>query len=135
CRGGGRGGAEPSGGVRADVARVARRLALGDPVPPPRQNGPGAKLLPMSEVKTRCYFRLSVDDEPGVFAQITRVLAEHRIGLASVIQREPGKDGLAEVVLMTYEAPEAALATAEEQLAKLSSTRAVQARIRVEAHS
>jgi len=47
----------------------------------------------MAEVKTRCYFRLSVDDEPGVFAQITRVLAEHRIGLASVIQREAGPAG------------------------------------------
>ncbi len=87
----------------------------------------------MAEVRTRCYFRLSVDDEPGVFAQITRVLAEHRIGLASVIQREPGRDGNAEVVLLTYEEPEAALAAAEEELARLSSTRAVQARIRVEA--
>src|SRR5882762_7040879 len=106
---------------------------LADVVPPPRENGPAVRLLPMAEVKTRCYFRLSVDDEPGVFAQITRVLAEHRIGLASVIQREPGRQGAAEVVLLTYAAPEAALADAEEQLAKLSSTRAVQARIRVEA--
>src|SRR5436189_520230 len=35
--------------VLADVVHVARRLALGDPVPPPRENGPGARLLPMSE--------------------------------------------------------------------------------------
>jgi homoserine dehydrogenase len=130
----GAGGDATASAVLADVVHVARRLALGDPVPPPRENGPGARLLPMSEVRTRCYFRLQVDDEPGVFAQITRVLAEHRIGLASVIQREPGKHGAAEVVLLTYAAPEAALATAEEQLAKLSSTRAVRARIRVEAH-
>jgi homoserine dehydrogenase len=130
----GAGGEATASAVLADVVHVARRLALGDPVPPPRENGPEVRLLPMSEVKTRCYFRLSVDDEPGVFAQITRVLAEHRIGLASVIQREPGKHGAAEVVLLTYEAPEAALATAEQQLARLASTRAVQARIRVEAH-
>jgi len=129
----GAGGDATASAVLADVVHVARRLALGDPVPPPRQNGPGARLLPMAEVKTRCYFRLAVDDEPGVFAQITRVLAEHRIGLASVIQREPGKHGSAEVVLLTYAAKESALASAEEQLAKLSSTRAVQARIRVEA--
>jgi homoserine dehydrogenase len=87
----------------------------------------------MAAVKTRCYFRLAVDDVPGVFAQITRVLADHDIGLASVIQREPGRDGSAEVVLLTYEAPEAALADAEAQLAKLPSTQAVRARIRVEA--
>jgi hypothetical protein len=37
------------------------------------------------------------------------------------------------VVLLTYAAKESALASAEEQLAKLSSTRSVKARIRVEA--
>ena len=58
--------------------------------------------------------------------------AEHGIGLASVIQREPGKLGSAEVVLFTYAAPESALAAAEAELAKLSTTRAVRARIRVE---
>src|SRR5947209_6989227 len=129
----GAGGDATASAVLADVVHVARRLALGDPVPPPRDSGPEAPLLPMAEVKTRCYFRLSVDDVPGVFAQITKVLAEHRIGLASVIQREPGKHGSAEVVLLTYAAKESALASAEEQLAQLSSTRAVQARIRVEA--
>ena len=129
----GAGGDATASAVLADVVHVARRLALGDPVPPPRQNGRRPRLLSMAEVKTRCYFRLSVDDEPGVFAQITRVLADHHIGLASVIQREPGRHGSAEVVLLTYAAPEAALADAEEQLAKLPSTQSVRARIRVEA--
>ncbi len=129
----GAGGDATASAVLADLVHVARRLALGDPVPPPRESGPEAPVLPMSEVKTRCYFRLAVDDEPGVFARITRVLADHGIGLASVIQREPGKLGSAEVVLLTYAAPESALANAEEELAKLPSTRAVRARIRVEA--
>src|SRR5439155_1313791 len=106
----GAGGDATASAVLADVVHVARRLALGDPVPPPRQNGRRPRLLPMAEVTTRCYFRLSVDDEPGVFAQITRVLADHHIGLASVIQREPGRHGSAEVVLLTYAALEAALA-------------------------
>ena len=72
-------------------------------------------------------------DVPGVFAQVTKVLATHEIGLASVIQREPGKLGSAEVVPFTYAAPESALAAAEAELSKLPSTRAVLARIRVEA--
>jgi homoserine dehydrogenase len=128
----GAGGDATASAVLADLVHVGRRLALGDPVQPPRENGPLTPLLPMAEVRTRCYFRLAVDDVPGVFAQITRVLADHQIGLASVIQREPGKQGSAEVVLFTYEAPEAALAKAEEELARLPSTRAVIARIRVE---
>jgi homoserine dehydrogenase len=129
----GAGGEATASAVLADLVHVARRLSLGDPVPPPRENGPEAPLVPMSEVKTRCYFRVSVDDAPGVFAQITKVLADHHIGLASVIQREPGKLGAAEVVLFTYAAPEAALAKAEEELARLPATRAIKARIRVEA--
>jgi homoserine dehydrogenase len=82
-------------------------------------------------VRTRCYLRLAVDDVPGVFAQVTRVLAEHGIGLASVIQREPEK-GTADVVLLTYAAAESALAQAEAELSRLPCTRAVRARIRVE---
>jgi len=128
----GAGGDATASAVLADVVQVARRLALGDPVQPPRESGPQAPVLPMAQVRTRCYFRLAVDDQPGVFAQITRVLADHQIGLASVIQREPGREGSAEVVLFTYEAPEAALAEAEAELAKLPATRAVKARIRVE---
>ena len=87
--------------------------------------------LSMDEVRTRCYLRLAVDDVPGVFAQVTGVLADHAIGLASVIQREPGK-GPADVVLLTYAADESALAQAESELARLPCTRAVRARIRVE---
>jgi homoserine dehydrogenase len=86
----------------------------------------------MGEVRTRCYLRLAVDDVPGVFAQITRVLAEHGIGLASVIQREPAGKGPADVVLLTYAAAESALAQAEAELSRLPCTRAVRARIRVE---
>lgn len=90
-------------------------------------------ILPMGETRTRCYFRIGVDDVPGVFAKITQVLAAHDIGLASVLQREPPAEGSAEIVLLTYSAPESALAKAEADLAKLSCTRAVLARIRVDA--
>jgi homoserine dehydrogenase len=128
----GAGGDATASAVLADLARIARRLALGDPVAPPRPGIDHESVLPIGAVRTRCYLRLAVDDVPGVFAQVTQVLAELGIGLASVIQREPGQAGQAEVVLLTYAAPEAALAEAERRLAALSSTRAVRARIRVE---
>jgi homoserine dehydrogenase len=128
----GAGGDATASAVLADLARIARRLALGDPVAPPRPGMDHESVLPIGSVRTRCYLRLAVDDVPGVFAQITQVLAELGIGLASVIQREPGQAGQAEVVLLTYAAPESALAEAERRLAALPSTRAVRARIRVE---
>lgn len=129
----GAGGDATASAVLADLVHVARRLTLGDPAPGLREAGPDTPIAPIAEARTRCYFRLAVDDVPGVFAQITQVLATHSIGLASVIQREPGHLGGAEVVLLTYAAPEAALAQAEAELAHLPCTRAVTARIRVEA--
>jgi homoserine dehydrogenase len=127
----GAGGDATASAVLADLTHVARRLALGDPVEPPRHGQRGVPVLPMDEVRARSYLRLSVDDVPGVFAQITQVLADLGIGLASVIQREP-VSGQADVVLMTYAAREAALREAQARLAALPCTHAVRARIRVE---
>jgi homoserine dehydrogenase len=129
----GAGGDATASAVIADLANIARRLTFGEPAPAPPQRAAGASVCPIEDVRVRCYFRLAVDDVPGVFSQITKVLADHEIGLASVIQREPGKLGAAEVVLLTYAAPERALAQAEVELSRLSCMRGVRARIRVEA--
>ncbi|MFN0061033.1 MAG: homoserine dehydrogenase [Myxococcaceae bacterium] len=129
----GAGGEATASAVLADVVHIARRMAMGVPPSVPRSPQTDERLRPMADVRTRCYFRLAVDDVPGVFAQLTQVLAAHHIGLASVLQREPFKQGAAEVVLLTYEAPESALAQAEVELAQLPCTRAVRARIRVDA--
>ena len=129
----GAGGDATASAVLADLVRVARRLTLGEPAPSLPARAPGVSVCPIEEVRTRCYLRLAVDDAPGVFAQVTKVLADHEIGLASVIQREPGRLSAAEVVLLTYAAPERALAQAEAELGKLSCVRGVRARIRVEA--
>ena len=39
-------------------------------------------------MRSRFYLRLLVDDRPGVLADVTRALADHRISIASVIQHE-----------------------------------------------
>jgi homoserine dehydrogenase len=127
----GAGGDATASAVLADLTHVARRLALGDEVEPPRPEHHALPVLPMDQVHGRSYLRLSVDDVPGVFAQITHVLAEAGIGLASVIQREP-VSGQADVVLMTYSAPEGAMREALTRLAALPCTHSVRARIRVE---
>ena len=129
----------------ADYTIYVIDVAGGDKVP--RKGGPGITQSDLLVInKTDLAPHVGADlgvmdrdarrmrgDGPTVFAQVTKVLATHEIGLASVIQREPGKLGSAEVVLFTYAAPESALAAAEAELSKLPSTRAVLARIRVEA--
>ena len=50
------------------------------------------KVLPIDEVVSRYYLRLSVVDKPGTLAKITAILAASKIGISSVIQPE-GHEG------------------------------------------
>ena len=45
-------------------------------------------LRPSSTVRSRYYLRLQVLDQTGVMAEITRVLAQHQISIASIVQHE-----------------------------------------------
>jgi homoserine dehydrogenase len=53
-------------------------------------SGNGSHLVhrPATTVRSRFYLRLSVQDRIGVMAEITRVLAEHHISIASIVQHE-----------------------------------------------
>jgi homoserine dehydrogenase len=45
-------------------------------------------IIPMEEVETAYYLRLQVADEPGVLADISRILAENEISISAMIQKE-----------------------------------------------
>jgi len=89
-------------------------------------------------VQTRYYLRLIAADRPGVIAQITRVLGDHDISLASVIQKEDvvldaaSDVHHAEIVLMTHRAREAAMRRAVALIAELPVVPEVGSLIRVE---
>jgi homoserine dehydrogenase len=64
-------------------------------------------MRPAGSVPSRFYLRLMVEDRPGVLAEITRILAEHRISISSVIQHEAvdGEKSIVPLIIMTHEAP------------------------------
>jgi homoserine dehydrogenase len=65
------------------------------------------QLRPSATVRSRFYLRLLVEDRPGVLADVTRVLAQHQISIASVIQHEAPEDhegGRVHLVIMTHTA-------------------------------
>ncbi len=60
-------------------------------------------ILPMAEVETRYYLRLSVSDQPGVLADITRILADQHISIDAMIQREPGEgEEQTDIIMLTH---------------------------------
>jgi homoserine dehydrogenase len=84
-------------------------------------------LVPEDELELRAYLRLMVDDHPGVLAQITAVLARHRISISSVLQKEmPEKSAdpaLAPVVIVTHATRQGDLRAAVAELAGLEPVR------------
>src|SRR5688572_16581125 len=86
--------------------------------------------LPLvSDVTSSFYLHLEVADEPGVLAQVAKVLGDHRISVKSVVQRGLGED--ARLVMVIHECPEAAFLEAVEQIAALGFMRSAPRYIRV----
>jgi len=106
-----------SSAVVSDIVAEARDIVLN--VGNRFQVGLGSNALikPMSEIETRYYIRMNIADRSGVLAQITRVLGDHQISIASVIQKEADSaTQTAEAVLMTHPAQEKAMQQALEEL-------------------
>jgi homoserine dehydrogenase len=64
-------------------------------------------LRPPATMPSRYYLRLMVTDRPGTLADVTRVLANHRVSISSVIQHEAldGPEGeIVPLVIMTHTA-------------------------------
>ncbi len=88
------------------------------------------KPMPIDDVESRYYLRISVVDEPGVLARIAGKLADRKISIASVLQKElDGAD--AEIVIMTHMAIESAVRTALDEIARIAGVSGVDQVIRV----
>jgi homoserine dehydrogenase len=64
-------------------------------------------LRPTAAVRTRFYLRLFVQDQPGVLAEIARVLSENHLSISSLIQHEAPDDHESDtvpLVIMTHTA-------------------------------
>jgi homoserine dehydrogenase len=88
-------------------------------------------ILPIEKVSTSYYLRLRVDDQPGVLADIARVLAEHRISIGSMIQ-QPSHIGGADIIFLTHQAVEGQVNRAIERIEGLPFVRSRMTRIRME---
>ena len=85
--------------------------------------------LPFADVaqtRSRFYWRITVQDDPGVLAQIAGALGQNGVSIATLIQRESVFDsvpGYTNLVLMTHESSEGAALAAETQLRQLAVVR------------
>jgi homoserine dehydrogenase len=86
----------------------------------------GFTVEPAERVRSRFYLRLLVADRPGVLADITRILADERISISSVVQHEAG-EGVAEPVPLVIVTHYAGTGRFRAALAKINALPAVAA--------
>ncbi|MGW4682190.1 homoserine dehydrogenase [Micromonospora taraxaci] len=131
----GAGGAPTASAVLGDVVAVSRNRLAGV-----RAASESAyadlSVRPMGEALTRYHVSLDVADRPGVLAAVAGVFARHDVSIATVRQGSaggaPGRDGDAELVIVTHVAPDAALAATVGELRGLDIVRSVTSVLRVE---
>ncbi|MEX0936461.1 MAG: homoserine dehydrogenase [Pirellulales bacterium] len=78
-----------------------------------------------ADARGRFYLRFSVEDHPGVMADITGVLGRHQISIASVLQHEAAhpNENVVPLVIMTHATTEGATRSACREIDRLSSVR------------
>lgn len=99
----GAGGEPTATAVLGDVIDAARETLAGAQVAP-RIRFSAGDLVPFSEVLTRWYVRLQVDDQPGVLAKIAAAFGDAGVSIRSVWQE--GVDDEAALIVVTHRAAE-----------------------------
>jgi homoserine dehydrogenase len=132
-------GAEPTASaVIADLVDVARMLTADPDNRVPHlafqtESLADLPILPIAEVETAYYLRLRVADEPGVLADITRILADGRISIDALFQREPSEgENQTDIIMLTHDAVERDVDAAVRRIEQLPTVLAPVIRIRQE---
>lgn len=132
-------GAEPTASaVIADLVDVTRMHTV-DPENrvPHLAFQPGQladlRILSMDEVQTSYYLRMRVQDQPGVLADITRILADEQISIDAVIQKEPGDGEVqTDLIMLTHQTREKRINAAIAKIEALKVITGKVVRIRLE---
>jgi homoserine dehydrogenase len=90
-------------------------------------------ILPITEVETSYYLRMRVHDQPGVLADITRVLADSGISIDAMVQKEPSAgEEQVDIIMLTHLTLEKSINAAIARIEKLPVVAGKVTRIRME---
>ena len=132
-------GAEPTASaVIADLVDVTR-------LPPPTRSTAcrtwrssrdalaDTPILPMAEVETSYYLRMQVEDQPGVLADVTRILADSTISIDAMLQKEPAEgEAQTDIIMLTHQTQEKNIDAAIAKIEPLPTVLGKVTRIRLE---
>ncbi len=132
-------GAEPTASaVVADIIDLARSIASDTPYAVAhlgfqKESIAELNVLAIEEIETAYYVRLNVNDETGVMAEISTILADNGIGIDAIVQNPPIDDsGSVPIVILSHRVKEQKMNDALEQIEALEHVDNDLLRIRVE---
>ncbi|WP_372718540.1 homoserine dehydrogenase [Immundisolibacter sp.] len=130
--GAGAGAGPTASAVVADLIDIARALTID-----PEHRVPylafhhdrleALPILPIDAVETAFYLRLTALDQPGVLADVTRILGDQQISIEAILQKEPppGESHVA-VILLTHKVRERAM---REAIARIEALPSIDGRV------
>jgi len=137
--GAGAGAAPTASAVVADIIDVARMISSPESCVPALafqdDSLSDLPILPMDEVESAYYLRITAIDKAGVLSYITEILGECAINIEAIIQKEPrGPDADSQqvpVIILTHEVQEATINEAIRRIESLDAVAEKVTRIRV----
>lgn len=130
-------GKMPTGSaVAADIVDIARNIVNGAVNRVPSlgwlpDTFKEIEITPLERLRCPYYFRVTVQDKPGVLSAITGILGKHGISIRSVLQQGREEGGVVPVMMRAYEAEEAAVRAALAEIDALEVCTAPTVKIRI----
>jgi homoserine dehydrogenase len=119
----GAGGPQTASAVLGDVVSVMSSQGMDlDPIEELR-------FVPGEEVESAFYLHLEVADQPGVLAQIAKILGDNQVSVKSVVQKGMGDN--ARLVMVVHPVAEGRFTAAVREISKLALMRSAPRSIRV----
>ncbi|MBE3597031.1 MAG: homoserine dehydrogenase [Hydrogenibacillus sp.] len=117
--------------VVSDVVAAVKNMLLG--VSGKRLSRPyrEKKLKEPSEIKNRFYFRLTVQDSPGVLAHITQDLSQSGVSIERIVQYPNQESGEADILIITHTTSLAQLDEALGRIRRMPALRRIHTVLRV----
>jgi len=94
-------------------------------------NGELKRIRKIEDLAIRYYLRFSAIDKPGVLAKISGVLAQNKISIATVAQKERKKGQPVPIIMLTHYANEGSMNKALDKIKKLSFVTKKPVKIRI----
>ncbi len=120
--------------VLSDLADAALDLKFGTKhrVPPFVPHEREGEVVPIGEVVSRYFVRLTVKDVPGTLAKIAAIFGKAKIGISSVIQPEGHEGENVPLIMMLHDAPNGAVTRALKAIGSLPVVKTDPVMIRVD---